>query len=122
MLPSQLTFQESLFIKRRRAGLTQKQMAAYLGVTYARYRCWVRNEIKDNEILPAINLGPKLKPMEICVIKRRRKGLKQKEVAKELGVKTPLVSMMEKEKIDGQRLLWFWGLNRNGEEKRRKAG
>lgn len=122
MLPSQLTFQESLFIKRRRAGLTQKQMSAYLGVTYARYRCWVRNEIKDKEILPAINLGPKLKPMEICVIKRRRKGLKQKEVAKELGVKTPLVSMMEKEKIDGQRLLWFWGLNRNGEEKRRKAG
>ncbi len=97
-------------------------MAAYCNISYARFRCWMRGEIRKGEILPIIHLGPKLKPMEVCIILRKRKGLKQKDIADKLNLTTPLITMMEKEKIDGQRLLWFWGLNRNGEETRRKAG
>lgn len=116
MLPSTLTFQEKLFIRRRRDGLTQAQMASLLGISYAKFRCWTRGQFAKRDVLPEIDLGPRLSTTEICVILRKRSKKKQWQIARDLGITTALVNMMEKNKVDSLRLFTYWGLHRNGEK------
>jgi len=110
-----------MFVKRRRLGLTQMQMAEHLGLSYAKYRCWTRGQFAKHDKPPTIHLGGRpLKPCEVCVIMRKRAGKKQWQVGRDLGVKKPVIAMMEHGKLRIERLLNYWGLDTYGNQT--KAG
>jgi hypothetical protein len=111
MLPKDLTWREKIILKQRRFGLNQRLMASYFGVSYAKYKCWMREIFAENDQLPEVNLGPRLYLTEAIFITRRRKKIKQRQIASDMGVTIPLVNMMERGKVCCDRLAKYLGIN-----------
>lgn len=104
-LSASLTVGERLLIWRKRAGLSQQEMAAMHDLTRTVYG---RVERDQMEMTIGVTLG-KLKPHEEAMILRRRAGTTQKEVAGEIGLSRHWVSKMETGQVSCDRLLG--GLN-----------
>lgn len=98
---------EALFIWRRRRGLRQVEEAANRGVHPDVYRDWEADRRPDTQ--PRQQLGP-LKPHEMCVLLRRRAGMKQKELAQILGCTRLWVIKMEEGTAPSGMLREYWGV------------
>ena len=100
-----LTEAEKLFLWRRRLGLTQMEAAIKLGVSTDQIWTWEDGNMKIP--MPTINVvSPN--DVEICVLKRRRANMTQKEVAKQLKVSRLWVNKMESGDVSVDRLVSFW--------------
>lgn len=90
MKVSDLTQGERFLIARRRHGWSQREHAAFLGVTLYRYRAWEG----DAEKAPSMPLG-RLQPHEECFVRRRRAGIPLQAMADRLGVSRFWLAQME---------------------------
>ena len=100
-----LTKAECLYIKRRREGITQATAAERYGVTRKQYIAWELGQTQ-----PAV-VGlrkPTLQPHEECVLRRRRDGLTQGDVAAHLQRSRNWVRMMEQGTVPCAELKEFW--------------
>lgn len=98
------TVAESLILHRRRLKFNQFRASVKFGVTYDAYREW---EKPGSLMGPRQQLG-KLRPHEVCYIKRRRKGQTQKEIAKAIGTSRLWVIRMESGQAPVERLRDYW--------------
>lgn len=98
---------ESLLLWRRREGLNQTQAAAAFEVHVDKYREWEADRSPADQ--PRKHLG-QLKPHEVCLLKRRRAGITQREVAAEIGCTRLWVIQMENGDAPTERLCEFWGV------------
>lgn len=99
---------ESLFLWRRRQGLSQPEAAAQFKVSVDTYREWEADQRTKDQ--PRQLLGGALKPHEVCVIKRRREKLTQREVGRRMGCTRLWVHQMEAGQGPVERLREFWGV------------
>jgi len=101
-----ITRAEHLYLQRRRMGLTQAQMATRLEMKRWEYQTY---EAGQTEI-PARHVSSNLKPglLEQFILKRRRRGWTQEDLAEELGVSRIWVNKMEGGSASPQRLVDFW--------------
>lgn len=83
--------------------MTQKQAAAARGVCYDIYR-WQELGLRP---VPAVPVGG-FRRREICLIKRRRMGWSQKELAEVLGCTKLWVLRMENGTASCSRLYSYW--------------
>lgn len=95
---------ELLFLWRRRKNLTQREAARRLKVSVDTYREWEADQ-RDGQ---PKKLLKDLTTAETCVLRRRRSGLTQKEVAAELGLTRVWVNRMEKGLADPEALKAYW--------------
>lgn len=94
----ELTYPEQLFIHRRRMKITQAKAAKLFNVPIGRYRAWETGEdvpTRDTVRRLKVESGGPLSINEVATLLRRRSGLKQPEVARELGVTTHWLCRME---------------------------
>ena len=101
-----LTDSETLFIQRRRLGVNQAERAKQLDIPEWEY---VEYE-QGKQIVPSefIKPGMALGEIEKCVIKRRRNGWTQQEVADDIGCSRLWVIRMENGKANSGLLLDYW--------------
>jgi len=100
-----LTAGERLFLQRRRLGEDQKTAAKKHGVGFIHYGQSERiNRFFPKHIEPITEV----KDYEWCVIVRRRKKLKQRELAEELKVCKLWLLKMETGQIQATRLVQYW--------------
>lgn len=102
-----LTNGELILIKRRRAKLSQKEIASRAGITRNLYGAIERDQ-KNLSFGPNSKEIEELSQAEICFILRRRSGLSQKECADKLGVSRFWFNQMETEKVSCSKLVKFW--------------
>lgn len=100
-----LTPSERFTVERRRRGLNQSQMARELGLALSRYSLVERGVVDPPKAPPALGV---LRPHERCFIYRRRAGVTQAEVAKELKYCRFTVHEMERGERDCTDLLCYW--------------
>jgi transcriptional regulator with XRE-family HTH domain len=100
-----LTKGERLVLDRRRREERQAASAARLGVSLSRYSLWERD--KMTERAPLVKIGH-LTPAERCLLRRRREGWTQEEVAAKVGVCRWWLNQMEQGKVDCTELLKYW--------------
>lgn len=96
---------ESLLLERRRKAENQLQAAARYGVHVDTYRAWETDERPED--VPPYNAGH-LKPHEVCLLRRRRSGKTQREVAAALGMTRLWVIKMELGEASVDRLKGYW--------------
>ena len=100
-----MTYAERLVLHRRRLGMNQDEYAARLGVGW--------RDVMDAEH-GRKNLGPVALvpstplPHEWCFLQRRRRGLRQSEVAVLVGCSRPWLNRMEKGLEDCEKLVGYW--------------
>lgn len=100
-----MTYAERLVLHRRRLGMNQDEYAAMQGVGW--------RDVMDAEH-GRKNLGPvalvpsKPLPHEWCFLQRRRRGLRQSEVAVLVGCSRPWLNRMEKGLEDCEKLVGYW--------------
>lgn len=99
-----LTDAETLFIQRRRLNLNQKERAKQLCLVEWLYVEYEQDKRTYSAFLPTLNL----KNIEECVIKRRREGWTQQEVADDIGCSRLWVIRMENGKANSDLLLDYW--------------
>ena len=100
-----LTDGERLLINRNRKGLTQAQFAELVNMSTVVYgQC--ERDVQRWAMEPAA-LG-QLKPHEQCLIARRRAGLTQAEVAKDMKCSRYWVNLMEAGKTNPDDLVRYW--------------
>lgn len=102
-----LTDGERLYILRRRKGLTQAQMAATLGVHRNTYGPM---ELSTEDLGMVLEDLGELAEAEQCIIKRRREGMTQHELAKKMGISRQWLYYMENGEQSCAALVEFWGL------------
>lgn len=104
-----LTEGEQLFIVRRRADLTQKEMAVKVGVSLRRYQ---NIELSKDHLQGGIGelyrFGGELTDLEKSILIRRRKGMKQPKLADMMQVSLGYIKAMERGKENPKRLIDFW--------------
>lgn len=106
MTATQLTKGERIFIWRRRKKLNQKQAGEELGLK--RHEIFrIEKGLKVRCGIPVQPLG-NLKPLEICVLKRRRAKMTQTELGKKIGCSRWWVNQMELGLEDSGKLVKFW--------------
>ena len=98
---------ESLLIWRRRSGFDQIEAAREMSVNADLYREWENDKRTHDQ--PRKSLGV-LKDHEVCLLLRRRNGMKQKQLAEELGVTRLWVIRMEAGEVPCDRLTRYWGV------------
>ncbi|QYW02154.1 hypothetical protein CPT_Sonora_051 [Stenotrophomonas phage Sonora] len=98
---------ESLLVARRRLGLNQVDAAAAFGVHPDIYREWEADKRTAGQ--PWKRLGA-LKIHEVCMLLRRRKGMTQRELAKQMGCTRLWVIQMENGEAPAERLREHWGV------------
>lgn len=96
---------ESLLLERRRKAENQLQAAARYGVHVDTYRAWETDERPED--VPQYNAGH-LKPHEVCLLRRRRAGKTQLEVAAAIGMTRLWVMKMELGEAPIDRLKGYW--------------
>lgn len=101
-----LSYAERLFLARRRAGLTLGEAARRIGISERRYSL---SERGLKEYVPTAEIRGEISAVEYCVIKRRRAGLLQREVAQRIGRSRVLVVHMERGEAPVKELLAYWG-------------
>jgi len=104
-----LTEGEQLFIVRRRADLTQKEMSVKVGVSLRRYQ---NIELSKDHLQGGIGelyrFGGELTDLERAILIRRRKGMKQPKLAEMMRVSLGYIKAMERGKENPKRLIDFW--------------
>lgn len=101
-----LTVGEMMFLKRRRKGISQSEMAAKMKMSYHAYR-----SCETDGGIAALADYKKLLPLtegEVCVLYRRRAGMKVEEVAKAIVRCRYWVRQMEQDKQPCEELLRYW--------------
>lgn len=96
---------ESLLLERRRKAENQLEAAARYGVHVDTYRAWETDERPKD--VPHYNAGH-LKPHEVCLLRRRRAGKTQREVAAAIGMTRLWVMKMELGEASIDRLKGYW--------------
>lgn len=100
-----ISYGETLFLQRRRLGLSQSEMARAISATRTKYGRWERDQEECRLACPPLQ---DISDTEIATIKRRREGVTQKDVAKELNVSRYWVSQMETGQAGSDRLTKYW--------------
>lgn len=103
LLLSDLTPAERLLIDRRRRREDQGEAGARHGVSRTLYSRWERGLRPP----PAVELK-NLRPNEKCLVYRRRAGLGQSNIARDLGVCNMTVRQMEQGIVNCDQLIWYW--------------
>ena len=83
--PSELTPSEALLVWRRRRGYSQIEAAEHFGVSRSLYSRWERGQCEDTDC-PDVRVSTALSAAEQCLILRRRRGWRQADLARALGV------------------------------------
>lgn len=96
---------ERLFLLRRRLGETQAQTAKRHGLGLVTYSKMERFNLHFPGEIPKIET---LADYEFCVIARRRKKVKQRDLTAELKVCKLWLVMMETGRISAEKLVKFW--------------
>lgn len=98
-----LTDGERLYIVRRRKKRTQKDAAALYGVSRVTYNRW-ENDLANGptEALTSIFA------FERCLINRKRSGMTQADLAKDLKISRHWLNLMENGNINCKPLVDFW--------------
>ena len=100
-----LTPGERLLLARRRARITQKELADWLGVSPRRLSRWEKDEEDGAPPVPISALSPG----EQCFFRRKWAGLSVKEVAEELGLSPRWIQRAEAgESKNIEPLTGFW--------------
>ena len=102
------TIRERLLIDRRRRGETIAQAARRLGVSITRYSNWERGAV-EAPVTSLIRLGD-LTVAEQCLLKRRRAGMRQQDVANAMNRCRMWVRLMEQGREDPSELAAYWDL------------
>lgn len=100
-----LTAGECLYVRRKRAGLSQSMMGRSLGVTRSEYSKIERDK-RDHPKVHVTRM--KLEIHETLAILRRREGMTQKELAMEVGLSRFWVNQMEIGKIPCDAISKYW--------------
>lgn len=88
---------ERAYLRRRRAGLLQRDLAREQGVTRKAVMRWEADEIEPpRDLARALT---RVAPLEELVIARRRSGLRADEIAEQLGRSRMAVWKMENGKL-----------------------
>lgn len=101
---------ERFLLHRRRSGWTQGKYAKLFNCRTYLYGMVERDEF-DGKTLPGELKLPKLgrvQTHEKCLIYRRRTGVPQKQVAKDLRRSRAWVNAMERGKVPCDDLIWYW--------------
>lgn len=101
-----ITTGEKLQIARRREELTHDQVAEQYKVPGWLYAQWERDQ---REGAPAVSVG-RLSKHEMAYLLRRRHGMTQAALTKEMGRCRYSVNMMERGLADATTLFEYWGL------------
>lgn len=103
----ELLLGEKMFLLRKRLGLNQNRMAERIKVSSHNYKL-IEYDILTPEDLEKETTVDAIEPHELCMILRRRFGIKQAEVAKKMKLCRNWFRQMETGKINCHRLLAFW--------------
>lgn len=95
-----LTPGEALELSRRRARLTQRQLADSLGVAIDRVRRWERDLCRRG--VPSPRVGP-LTVYEVCWLVRRRRGVTLRELSAATGLAVTWLHRAERGEIPADR-------------------
>lgn len=105
---------EYLRLWRRRTCMTAREMGETFGVLADQWRAWERGKGKPpSEVVKQAAEFVKETPIstgEFCLIMRERKGLRQSDVAKALGVSSVTVCHMETGRVNAERLAHYWDI------------
>lgn len=101
---NEITKSERLLIWRRRRGLYSWQAAKIFRVTRKRFILWE----EDKGDIPYVSLPSPLKDFEACYLLRRRSGIKQSQLARDLKLSRNWIHRMETNKEDCRRLVEYW--------------
>lgn len=104
-----ITESEALYIKRRRLGVNQDARAKDLGVPEWRYvEFEAGRQEPGREVMAKNGRAPKPTDVEECVLRRRRCGKTQAEVAAAIGCSRLWVIRMETGQAKPDRLVEYW--------------
>lgn len=113
-----LTAAETFFMDRNRRRLTQAEQAQRIGLSPGAYRALEQGREKPDQrvraLIDDIMGGRTLEPHERVLLRRRRAGKLQREVASEIGCCRWWVVRMEKGLEDPTPLLKYWGMRAAG--------
>ena len=98
------TIGEKLQLYRRRMNRTQREQARIMITPANRYIAWELDQVPGAPDISVDNL----EDHEICYLLRRRSGLTQAEVAKQIGRSRLWVQLMELGKVQGAELVAYW--------------
>lgn len=101
-----LTIPEKLFLHRRRLKETQKEAAHRYGINHIYYNKMERNLLPFTQEVPSIE--GEIYHYEWCVIMRRRRNLKQTELAEKMNICKLWLVKMETGKVIPISLVKFW--------------
>lgn len=99
---------ERLVIDRRRREETQAQAAARYKVSLYAYRQWEENTNATG--MPNVRVG-RLAAYEACYMRRRRSGVRVKDLAIAMGLSRWWVIQMETGQATDVRLVEYWEAN-----------
>ena len=100
-----LTAAEKLKLDRRRRGESQEKAAKHWGVSFYKYREAEDGKRNLRGVRPALG---KLRPYEICFIRRIRSDISVKKMAKKLKRHPWWISQMERGKQPADELVEHW--------------
>ena len=104
-----LSVDESIFIHRHRARLSQAEMARRLKRSAHHYRLVESGHAEDRSILlECTSWQGLLSTGERCLLARRRSGMMAKVVASRMGISTMWLRMMERDEAPTKALVAFW--------------
>lgn len=103
MIVEQLTRNERFFLWRKRAKITQRQVAKTENVSLYRVQMW-----EKGVGLPPEKEITHIEPHEQFVIYRMRAGMTQRDLAKRMGMSIKWVWKMENGLAPLDRLVQFW--------------
>jgi DNA-binding XRE family transcriptional regulator len=105
---TELTLGDKLFLWRRRMGFSQDAVAARFEVCSSTYRLWEKDRMKPKgKVDVRVNIEDVTEP-EFCALIRRKHGVTQGQLAKELDVSRQWVNYMEFGKEKHDRLVKYW--------------
>lgn len=104
-----LTLGETLLLFRKDAEMNQFELALELGLTLHEYKLREYDKVVDKKLSTKFKNNVKLRPHEKCLVHRKRAGLSQAQVAKEMGISRQWMREQETGKIPCDKLLAYWG-------------
>lgn len=105
---NRLTEAERLFIVRRRDGMKQRDMARRLGISTKRY---IKIEAGKEHLDGGLSVIPEITELEACekaVLIRRRKGITQEYLARDMQLSPTHLKAMEANKRNPTKLIQYW--------------
>lgn len=106
-----LTTGEHLYLWRRRKELSQNAAGQKLHLPRNHFASIERDELewpRARKSLPTLVLP--LSDQELCVVHRKRSGMTQRQVAKEIGISRYWVNCLEQGHGDITELARYWGV------------